>query len=121
MKKVLVIEDDTILRKELLEILTFEAYEVIGAANGRDGILLAQHHQPHLIISDVNMPDTDGFGVITGLRQNPQTASIPVVLLSAQNQPDIIEHGLQLGAVAYLTKPYVLKELLTTISKHISD
>ncbi|MCC6613656.1 MAG: response regulator [Anaerolineae bacterium] len=121
MKKVLVIEDNDALRRDLLEILSLEAYEVIGATNGRDGILLAEKHEPHLIICDVNMPVLNGFGVIAALQQNRQTASIPVIFLSARYEQDTVNRGVQLGAIAYLTKPFILSELLETIGIHIRD
>lgn len=67
------------------------------------------------------MPVLDGFGVIEELRQNPQTAVIPVIFLSAQGEEYFVQRALQSGAVAYLSKPYVLSELLSTIKFHINN
>jgi two-component system, sensor histidine kinase and response regulator len=117
MKKILVIEDEEDLRLELLTVLDFEGYEAIGAPNGRLGVQSAQKHLPQLIICDISMPELDGFGVITELRQDPQTAAIPVVFLSAQTAEAAIQRGMQLGAAGYLTKPYALDHFLATVKK----
>lgn len=119
MKKVLVIDDNEILRSDLLEILTLEGYEPLGAMNGQEGLHLAQEYQPDLIICDITMPDLSGLEVITHLRQNSQTAHIPVILLSARNDDTFPQKGLQMGAAAYFPKPYDLSALLATIQEQI--
>lgn len=119
MKKILVIEDDAALRYDLLEALILEAYDAIGAENGQEGVLLAQEHIPHLVLCDINMPILDGFGVIEQLRQNQHTAGVPVIILSAQGEDHFVQRALQLGAVAYLSKPYMLSKLLAAIKSQI--
>lgn len=121
MKKVLVIEDDAHLRSDLIEILGFEGYATLGAENGHEGLLLAQEHRPDLIICDITMPLLDGFGVIAALREDLQTADIPVIFLSARNEQKFIQNGIQLGAVAYIPKPYNTKDLLAAIQTQIGD
>jgi CheY-like chemotaxis protein len=121
MKKVLVVEDDESFRSVLLDLLSFEGYEAIEACNGREGLLSAQKHQPHLIICDLMMPGMNGFEVIRELRQDSQTASIPVIILSAFSDEAAVQQGLQLGAVAYLTKPYSLDEFLAAIRSQIGE
>jgi CheY-like chemotaxis protein len=121
MKKVLVIEDDEVLRSALLEVLGLEAYEAVGATDGREGVLSAQIYNPHLIICDLMMPVLDGFGVIEELHQDPQTADIPVILLSASTEHNVVQQGLQMGVAAYLAKPYELDELLAIVRTHIVD
>lgn len=121
MKKVLVIEDDEVLRSIMIEALGFEDYEMIGAANGREGVLSAQKHLPHLIICDINMPVLNGFGVITELRQDSLTCDIPVIFLSADMGQTAVQVGLQLGAVSFLVKPCPLDKLLAAIRSQIGD
>lgn len=121
MKKVLMIEDDEILRSTLLEVLRFEEYEAIGARNGSEGIASAQTQKPHLIICDLMMPGMSGFEVIRELRQDPQTAHIPVIFLSARKDQTAIQRGLQLGAVGYFVKPCSLNDLLVAIKAQIGD
>jgi DNA-binding response OmpR family regulator len=119
MKKILVIEDEEQLRSDLVTIFGFEGYDAIGAENGRTGIQIAQQFLPDLIICDVNMPVLDGFGVITELRQDSKTAEIPIIFLSARNDRLTIEHGMQLGAAAYLRKPCDLSEVLDAVRAQI--
>lgn len=121
MKKILVIDDDDGFRTELIEVLGFEGYEAIEADNGREGVLSAQKHQPDLIICDLTMPVLNGFGVITELRQTSRTGDIPVIFLTAQKDPMAAQHGLQLSAAAYLTKPCALDEFLAAIRSRIGD
>lgn len=121
MKKILVIDDDKHLRSDLLEMLAFEGYDPVEAENGHEGLLCAQAHQPDLIICDIAMPVLDGFGVIAALREEPRTADIPVIFLSARTAQEHIQTGTRLGAIAYLPKPYQLKDLLFAIRTHIGD
>jgi len=118
-KRVLVIEDEEHLRSDLITVLGFEGYEAIGAENGQQGVLMAQQLLPDLIICDVNMPVLDGFEVITELRDDPQTADIPIIFMTAQIEPAAIDEGLRLGAVAYLCKPIELIDILTVVRAHI--
>ncbi len=121
MKTILIVEDNQAIRTELLGVLGLEGYEALGAENGDAGILLAQQYQPDLIISDITMPGLDGYEMIAALRQNLQTAHIPVVFMTGESEPTIIQQGLQLGAVGFLTKPCPLKDILATITKHVGS
>jgi CheY-like chemotaxis protein len=117
MKKILVIDDEKYLRSNLVLALGFEGYEARGAENGRQGVLAASEWLPDLIVCDVTMPDLDGFEVMTALRQDVQTAAIPVLLLSGRNEQRFIQNAMRLGAVAYIPKPYELEDLLDAIQK----
>jgi CheY-like chemotaxis protein len=119
MKKVLLIDDDDGLRTELIQVLGFEGYEAIEAANGHEGVLAARQQQPHLIICDVNMPILNGFAVVKELRQDSQTEHIPVIFLSAAHEPSDVQRGMQLGVVAYLAKPCSLEEFISVIRSQI--
>jgi CheY-like chemotaxis protein len=88
MAKILVIDDENTLRQTILTILRYAGYEVLDAADGFAGIKLARDHMPDLIVSDIVMPGLDGYGVLSRLRDDPQTATIPVILVTA-----LAEHG----------------------------
>ncbi|MBZ0308111.1 MAG: response regulator, partial [Anaerolineae bacterium] len=79
MTKILLIEDEADLREEVLEILGFEHFEVLGAENGQRGVELASVFHPDLIISDIMMPGLDGFDVLERIRETPELAATPFI------------------------------------------
>jgi diguanylate cyclase len=119
MKKILVIEDEEFVRENILELLDTEGFEVIGAENGRIGLDLAKAMEPDLILCDVMMPDLDGYGVLTKLRQEPAMASTPFIFLTAKAAKTDFRQGMELGADDYLTKPFTRAELLGAISSRL--
>ncbi|HIK10552.1 MAG TPA: EAL domain-containing protein [Oscillatoriaceae cyanobacterium M33_DOE_052] len=116
MQKILVIEDETSVRENIIELLFAEEFEVICAENGRQGVRRATAEVPDLIICDVMMPELDGFGVLTELRQNPATSRIPFIFLTAKADRADWRQGMELGADDYLTKPFTREELLGAIA-----
>jgi CheY-like chemotaxis protein len=116
MKKVLVIGDQEYLQLDLPTILGYEGYQALVASNREEDLRLAREHTPHLVISDVNVPMYNGLGLVTELRQDPQTAGIPIILLVVQPQEDIAQPG-----VVWLVKPYSLEDLLAAIKSLIGD
>ncbi|NKB17672.1 MAG: response regulator, partial [Pseudanabaena sp. CRU_2_10] len=112
MTKILVVEDMDSLREEIIETLTYEGFEVIGAENGAVGVELALKHLPNLIICDVMMPELNGYETLTTLRREPSTATIPFIFLTAKADKVDMRQGMQLGADDYLTKPFTIEELL---------
>ncbi|MBD2774665.1 hybrid sensor histidine kinase/response regulator [Iningainema tapete] len=119
MKKILVIEDDKNVRQNLMELLTFENFHVIIAANGELGVQLAQTEIPDLIICDVMMPELDGHTVLKTLRQQSATAIIPFIFLTARSDKNGFRQGMELGADDYLTKPFTRAELLAAITSQL--
>lgn len=119
MYTILVIEDDTIVRQNILELLTYEDFNAIAAENGQIGVKLAQEEIPDLIICDVMMPKLDGYGVLNILRQQPTTATIPLIFLTAKSDKTDLRQGMELGADDYLTKPFTRAELLAAISSRL--
>lgn len=111
------IDDDlgslSMLRKDLQTI----HYDVITAENGEEGLRLAATIQPDLILLDVTMPQMGGFAVCEQLKNNPVTRSIPVIFLTVRDEEEDIVTGLGMGAVDYVVKPYILKELQVRIRK----
>lgn len=117
MTKILVIEDEESVRENIVELLDTEGFEAISAKNGRIGLSLAQKELPDLILCDVRMPELDGYGVLTGLRSEPTTAAIPFIFLTAKAAKTDLSLGLELGANAYITKPFTLVEVLDRIEE----
>jgi diguanylate cyclase (GGDEF)-like protein len=119
MKKVLVIEDDNVIRASLIKLLKNEDFDVINAENGQIGLELSKERLPDLIICDVMMPELDGYQVLNELRREPLTATIPFIFLTSKATKADIRKGMNLGADDYLTKPFTKTELLQAIATQI--
>jgi CheY-like chemotaxis protein len=104
MTKILVIEDEELLRANTIQILEFEDFHTIAAENGLMGVQLAPEQIPDLILCDVMMPKLDGYGVLVALRQNPATAGIPFIFTTAKSSKADLRQGMGLGADDFLTK-----------------
>jgi two-component system sensor kinase len=115
MVKILIIEDETNIRENLEAILQLEDFETLAADNGRLGVELALQEQPDLILCDVMMPQLDGYGVLKALKDEPKTALIPLIFLTARSERNDLRRGMELGADDYLTKPFTLDELLMAV------
>lgn len=119
MTKILVIEDEEAIRENILELLTAENFEAAGAENGLVGVSIAREILPDLIICDVMMPDLDGYGVLTALRQDPVTAAIPFIFLTAKAERADLRQAMESGADDYVTKPCTPTELLKAIAARL--
>lgn len=119
MKKILIIEDDTIMRENTAEILELARYEVLTAPNGKLGATLAKEKLPDLIVCDIMMPELDGYGVLHILSKDPKTAAIPFIFLTAKAEKSEMRKGMELGADDYLTKPFEDTELLSAIESRL--
>ena len=115
MKNILLIEDNSEVRENTAEILTLANYNVTTAQNGKEGAELAQKLLPDLIVCDIMMPELDGYGVLHILSKKPETARIPVILLTAKAEKADVRKGMALGADDYLTKPFDDTDLLNAI------
>ena len=120
MTKILVIEDEAVVRENLIELLSAEDFETIGAPNGRKGVDLALSEVPDLILCDMMMPELDGYGVLERLRSEPITATTPFIFLTAKASKSDFRQGMNLGADDYLTKPFTRAELLSAILSRLS-
>ena len=117
-QKVLVIDDDSSLRRQLRYRLgNRENLTVIEAENGLSGVALASIDQPDLIILDWMLPDIQGPEVLHQLRNHNQTRHIPVLMLSGKNKIGNIEDAFELGTDAYLTKPFTLQNLAEKVTE----
>lgn len=109
-QSVLVVEDRDEVREFLVTFLSTE-YFVYSADNGQSGIELAIDKLPDIIISDIMMPVSDGFELVTQLSQNEQTCHIPIILITAKTDNESQLKGLSLGAVDYITEPFDIKNI----------
>lgn len=114
MKRILVIEDEGIIRLNLLQILNANGYEVIGAENGAVGLRLVREFIPNLIICNIKMPVLDGYEVFRELRSDTMTAQIPFIFLTAQMDLEQLSQEEQ-QTIRYLCKPFLSNELLELI------
>jgi CheY-like chemotaxis protein len=121
MTKVLVIEDEELIRESILNLLNTRGFSAIGAGNGRVGLQLAKEFLPDLILCDVRMPDLDGYEVLRALRQDPTMATVPFIFLTAETTQEVLRQGQLLGANGYLTKPFTTAELLEAIATHLRE
>ena len=119
MHRILVIEDEPEMRRNLLTILKLEQFTPLGAENGRVGLELVRREKPDLILCDVMMPELDGHGVLEALRRDEDTASIPFIFLTAKGEKTDLRSGMNLGADDYLTKPVAKADLLRAIAARL--
>ncbi|MCU0541497.1 MAG: EAL domain-containing response regulator [Oscillatoriaceae cyanobacterium Prado104] len=115
MKKILVIEDEQIIRENILKLLKAEGFDVTGAENGLQGLSSAMSNFFDVILCDVMMPKLDGYGVLAALRSNPVSAAVPFVFLTGKADRAEMRQGMELGADDYLTKPFTKAELVGAV------
>jgi two-component system sensor histidine kinase/response regulator len=119
MYTILIVEDTLAIREELCDIFLMEGYIVFQAENGRIGFEMALKENPDIIISDVLMPELNGFKMFNKLQKNKKTMSIPLIFLSAKGAEKDMNTGMNLGAADYLTKPININDLLKSVENKI--
>jgi DNA-binding response OmpR family regulator len=119
-QRILVIEDEETVRKNLLRLLDLEGYRVEEAANGAEGVAAALSRKPDLVICDIGMPGLNGFGVLARLRAEPATAGIPFVFLTASTDVQDESTGYKLGANEYVVKPFDTTVLVSLVRQKLS-
>jgi signal transduction histidine kinase/DNA-binding NarL/FixJ family response regulator len=116
---VLLVDDNRDMR-EYLQRLLARKYHVIPAQNGSQALELALTVAPDLILTDVMMPEMDGFELLKGLRSDPRTMLLPVIMLSARAGEEARSEGMEAGADDYLIKPFTARELMARVGAHLS-
>ncbi len=116
--RVLLADDNADMREYVRKLLTAQ-YDVVAVADGEAALVAAQEQLPDLVLSDVMMPKLDGFGLVRRLREDPQTRSVPIVLLSARAGEESHVEGLQAGADDYLIKPFSARELIARVTANL--
>jgi PAS domain S-box-containing protein len=116
--RVLIADDNADMRLYLVRLLS-ERFDTIAVANGRAALDAIQQQLPDLILSDVMMPELDGFGLLRELRKNPDTRTVPIILLSARAGEESRVEGIDAGADDYLVKPFSARELIARVQTHL--
>jgi DNA-binding NarL/FixJ family response regulator len=120
MKKILVIEDQAPMRRNIALMLEMEGFEVITASNGAEGIATAKQERPDLVLCDVMMPELDGHAVLQALRTDPAFATLPFIFLTARGDRSDVRIGMNFGADDYLTKPVIREDLLAAVQSRLT-
>ena len=120
-RTVLVIEDEPLGARLAEVILASEGYDVTIVSDGIRGLEASQADAPALILLDLMLPGIDGYEILDRLKADPQTASIPVVVLSARAHSTDIDRATEAGATAYLSKPYRKAVLLATVGSILQE
>ena len=122
MKKILLIEDEPTLQKTVSEILSQEGYKMLKALDGETGLSLAKSEKPDLFLLDLILPKKNGFEVLKGLNEDPETADIKVMILTNLEGSKDIEKALELGATSYLVKSnYNLEDVVAKIKSLLQE
>ena len=119
-KKILIIEDQAPMRRNVALMLQMEGYETCTAENGRVGIEVARKEKPDLVLCDVMMPEVDGYGVVQALRDEPDFANTPFIFLTAKSDRNDVRIGMNFGADDYLTKPVMRDDLLAAVQTRLT-
>jgi PAS domain S-box-containing protein len=119
MYKILIVEDTRDIREEIYDILTLEGHTVFQAENGNIGYKIALKNVPNLIISDILMPELNGFEMFKKLKKNKKTENIPLIFLSAKGENKDIRSGMNAGAEDYLVKPINIDDLIKVVNNKL--
>jgi PAS domain S-box-containing protein len=117
--RILLVDDNSDMRDYVRRLLSDQGYAVETAIDGKAALAAVEQQQPDLVLSDVMMPQLDGFGLLRELRANPNTWEIPIILLSARAGEEARIEGLEAGADDYLTKPFSARELLARVEANL--
>ena len=114
---ILIIEDDPSVRTLLEKSLSARGYKVSSVNDGLEGLTALESARPDLIIVDIMMPRLDGMTFVKAIKGNADTKPIPVIFLTAKNDPKSMIDGINVGAKFYITKPFQLDELVSKVEK----
>lgn len=120
MLRIAVIDDDLAVLDNILDTLEAEGFDAKGATSGLEGITMIKQYQPHLVISDIMLPDINGYEILRELGKSPETSNVPFIFVTAKTDRDSLRLGMELGADDFITKPFTSDELLTAINTRIS-
>lgn len=115
--KILIADDDLLLRTLMEHKLVASGLDVVIAADGSEALEVAARERPDVIVLDAMMPVSDGFEVLRTLKSDPALRAIPVIMLTARRREDDIVGALRLGAADYITKPFMPEELVARIDR----
>lgn len=113
--KVLIVEDSADTSSLLMRVMEKAGYEVLLAAEGKSAVKIALLEKPHLVLLDIAIPQLDGIEVCRAIRSHPATSHTKVVIVSALNRQEDMDEARAVGAAHYITKPFIIKDLLETV------
>lgn len=119
-RRIMVVEDLEDVRWTTCSVLRAAGYEVVEAADGREALAMLDDEQVDAIVTDLNMPELDGIGVVKGVRSHPARASIPIVMVTSLVDGSRVEEGNLAGVTAWVFKPYRPNRLLAVLEKVLS-
>lgn len=119
--KILIVDDEVFILNLLRNGLAENGFEVITADNGFDGILAVEEKKPDVVITDIMMPRLTGLEFLKALKNNVATKDVPVILISALDQADMVQQGLDMGALDYITKPFKINEIIGKLKHHFPE
>jgi len=118
-KEILIVEDQEELRKLECLLLSTRGYLVEGVADGRAALAYMESRRPDLVLLDIMLPEIDGFEVCRQIKSNEETRHIPVIMVTAKTSPEDMAKGEQVGANAYLTKPFKSAKIIENIQSFL--
>jgi DNA-binding response OmpR family regulator len=121
MKKILLVDDEPNIIMSLEYTFKKNNFEVFIARDGQEALDILKNEQPDLIILDIMMPNVDGYATIESVKKNEKLTNCKVIFLSAKNKENDIEKGMQLGADAYMTKPFSIKKLVDQVNELLKE
>jgi len=119
--RILVVEDEESLLKLESILLSSKGYNVTGVMDGKSALEEIATNKPDLVILDIMLPEIDGFEVCRRIKENPETSGIPVVMLTAKKNSQDVARGTEVGAAAYLTKPFKSAKVIEVIEGLIGN
>lgn len=117
MKKILVVDDSPSVRQQVSMALTQAGFQVLEAVDGADGVAKINKERPDAVICDVNMPRMNGLEMLEVVRKEAANATLPVIMLTSEGQPALIERAKKAGAKGWIVKPFKANLLVAAISK----
>lgn len=117
---ILIVDDDAVLLESIADLLLLSDFEVLTASNGAEALQILQSQRPDCVISDVMMPELDGYGLLEAIRNHERWSTIPVILITAYDKPYAKCGGQTLAPDAVLSKPFDVDQLITAIRESLS-
>lgn len=116
--KILVVEDENVIRENTLEMLEIKGFDAIGAINGNDAVEKLNQFNPDIIFCDIMMPQMDGFEFLKWFRSKQNNSTTPFIFLSAKAEQEDRDNAMSLGANDFLLKPFSFSDLFDVINKY---
>ena len=118
--KILVVDDSPTIRKFISIALKIKGYEIISASDGMEALELLPNDKIDLVITDLNMPNIDGFNLIERIRSNENFLNTPIIVMSNLSDSEDIERAMQLGANSYIIKPFDQNNIIKEVAKYLA-